>query len=160
MIAFEEKSYGEIVLHPPPLSYLSMMMVPFLLSSWVMQYVSKGFSYLMHWLENIFFLLGFLLFEVLLAPLAYAKVWVNILVNSLGALRTICNGLLWAVLGIPMTLFLVIRDLTYLMMILCKHQGCRHGKPDEFGETVMDIELREKLYNESRCTVIALYKRL
>jgi hypothetical protein len=143
MIAFEEKSYGEIVLHPPPLSYLSAMMIPFLVSSWLMQYLSKGFSYLMHWLENIFFLLGFLFFEIILAPIAYMKVWVNILVNSLGALRTIANSLLWAVIGIPMTFFLVIRDLVYLMMILCKHQGCRYGKPDEFGEVVLDSDFRE-----------------
>jgi hypothetical protein len=66
-------------------------------------------------------MMGFLIFEMFLAPLAYMKVWVNVLLNSLGALRTIGNSLLWALIGIPMTLFLVIRDLVYLIMILCKH---------------------------------------
>jgi hypothetical protein len=160
MIAFEDKAYGEIVLHPPPLSYLSTMMIPFLLSPWLMQYIAKGFSYLMHWLENLFFMLGFLIFEMFLAPLAYIKVWANVLLNSLGALRTICNSLLWAVIGLPMTFFLVIRDLAYLIMILCKHQGCRHGKPDDLSEIEIDPDQRELLYNETRCTVIALYKRL
>lgn len=40
MIAFEEKAYGEIVLHPPPLSYISMVMIPFVWSSFLMTYVT------------------------------------------------------------------------------------------------------------------------
>ena len=30
MIAFSDKSYGEIVLHAPPLSYLTLIMIPFM----------------------------------------------------------------------------------------------------------------------------------
>jgi hypothetical protein len=40
MIAFDEKSYGEIVLHPPPLSYMSAIMIPFVISSWLMKYIT------------------------------------------------------------------------------------------------------------------------
>ncbi len=138
MIAFDEKSYGEIVLHPPPLSYLSAVMIPFLLSSWVMKYISKAFSYVMHWIENLCFLIGFLLFEFMLAPIAYVKVWLNIILNSLGAFKLLCNCLMWLLFGIPMTLFLLLRDLTYLILILCRHQGCRFGKPDDFAEDPMD----------------------
>jgi len=160
MIAFDEKSYGEIVLHPPPLSYMSTLMIPFVFSSFLMQYITKGFSYMMHWLENLIFIFGFLLFEFLLFPIAYLKIWVNIILNSLGVLMTLCNCLSWALLGIPVSLFLVIRDACYLMKILCYHQGCRYGKLDELAEEELPVEQRELIYNATRSTVIALYKRL
>lgn len=160
MIAFEEKSYGEIVLHPPPLSYMSAIMIPFVFSSWLMKYITLGFSYMMHWIENFFFMMGFLIFELLLAPIAYVKVWLNIIINSLGALKTIGNCFMWLLFGIPMTFFLLLRDVTFLIMILCRHQGCRYGKPDDFAEILMAAEERELLYNATRSTVIALYKRL
>jgi hypothetical protein len=125
MIAFEDECYGEIVLHPPPVSYLSAMMIPFLISSVVMKYLTKGFSYTMHWIENLFFLFGFLLFEGALAPLAYIKVWVNMITNSLGVIKMVMNCLMWALLGVPMITFLLLRDAFYLLKILSYHQGCR-----------------------------------
>jgi hypothetical protein len=131
MIAFEDKSYGEIVLHPPPVSYLSAMMIPFVISSFIMEYITKGFSYMMHWLENLIFIMSFLLFELFLFPIAYLKVWLNIILNSLGVLMTIGNCISWALAGLPVMFFLVLRDACYLIKILCYHQGCRYGKHDE-----------------------------
>jgi hypothetical protein len=160
MIAFEDKSYGEMVLHPPPLSYLSAALIPFTFSSFLMLYITKAFSYLMHWIENLFFIFGFLFLELALAPLAYIKVWLNIILNSLGFLKTVVNCIVWAIVGIPMMIFLLLRDIGYLMIILCHHQGCRHGKIDELAEVVIDIGVRDRVYNETRNTVIALYKRL
>jgi hypothetical protein len=121
MIAFDEKSYGEIVLHPPPLSYMSAIMIPFVFSSWIMVYITKGFSYIMHWIENLCFLFGFLMFELMLVPIAYIKVWINIILNSLGVLKTIGNCFMWLLFGIPMMIFLLFRDIAYLIMILCRH---------------------------------------
>lgn len=121
MIAFEDKSYGEIVLHPPPVSYMSAVMILFVWSSFLMKYTTKGFSYLMHWIENAIFIGGFLFFEAALAPLAYLKVWWNIIANSMGLLKTIINCILWAILGLPMMVFLLLRDATYLIKILGYH---------------------------------------
>jgi hypothetical protein len=161
MIAFEERSYGEIILHPPPLSYLSTLMIPFLVSSFVMQYISKGFSYLMYWLENLFFISGFLFLELLIAPVAYVKVWINIVRNSMGVLKTILNCIVWGLIGLIMTGFLMFRDVAYIIRILCYHQGCREGRIDDLLAVVEEEPaLRIKVYNETRSTVISLYKRL
>lgn len=121
MIAFEERAYGEIILHPPPLSYLSTLMIPFLVSSFVMQYVSMGFSFLMYWLENIFFIMSFMLLEMFIAPVAYVKVWINIIKNSMGVLKTILNCVVWGLIGLIMTFFLLFRDVAYMIRILCYH---------------------------------------
>lgn len=123
MIAFEDESYGEIVLHPPPVSYMSTVMVLFIWNSTVMKYVTKMFSYLMHWIENLFFIFGFIMFEGALAPLAYIKIWINIIANSMSLLKTIMNCIAWAIMGLPMMIFLILRDSFYLTRILFAHQG-------------------------------------
>jgi hypothetical protein len=121
MIAFSDRSYGEIVLHPPPLSYLSALMIPFLVSSKAMAFLSKGFSYFMFWLENVFFIGGFIGFEVAIMPVAYVKVWINIIRNSMGVLNTILNCIVWLLIGLFMMIFLLIRDVGYLIKILSYH---------------------------------------
>ncbi len=121
MIAFSDRNYGEMVLHPPPLSYLTITMVFFTPFEKVMGYVSKFFSYLMFWIENTFFLLGFFAFEFILFPLAYLKIWFNLVKNSLGLIRTLINCLVWAVVGIPLMAFIAFRDFGYLMKILIMH---------------------------------------
>jgi hypothetical protein len=125
MIAFNDREYGEIVLHPPPVSYLSAMMIPFLVSRKAMTFISKGFSYMMYWVENIFIVLAFFAFEVAIMPVAYIKVWINIIKNSMGVLNTIVNCLVWLLIGLFMMIFLLFRDLFNLIKILSFHYGCR-----------------------------------
>lgn len=138
MTAFSEPSYGEIVLHPPPLSYLSILMAPFLVSRKAMQYISKWFSYLMFWIENFLFIFAFLVFEVCISPIAYAKVWINLIKNSMGVLNTIVNCAIWLVIGIFIMFYLLLRDVVYLMKILGHHDGCKAGKVDDIGEDPVD----------------------
>lgn len=121
MIAFSDKSYGEMVLHPPPLSYLTILMIFFTPLPRAMVYISKFFSYLMFWIENLFFILGFLGFEMLIVPLAYIKIWFNIVKNSIGILRRLANCIGWAIVGLPMMMFIVFRDLAYIIKILGSH---------------------------------------
>lgn len=121
MTAFEERSYGEIILHPPPLSYLSTMMMPFLVSSFLMRYISAGFSYFMYWLENIFFIFTFLFIEIGMAPIAYIKIWINIIRNSMGIFKIIINCVIMLLIGLFMIFFLIFRDVYYLTKILCYH---------------------------------------
>mgnify|MGYP001557908290 CR=1 FL=1 len=121
MIAFSDKSYGEMVLHPPPLSYLTIWMVLFLPFKGGMVYISKFFSYLMYWIENSILLGCFLILEMLFMPFAYLKIWFNILKSTSGVIRTIINCLVWAIIGVPMILFLVFRDFIYMMRILSYH---------------------------------------
>ena len=131
MIAFSDKAYGEIVLHAPPLSYLSILMVPFLFCEKAIFYVAKSFSYIMFWTENLVFLIAYFLFEILILPLTYLKVWYNIFRTSMGVLKLILNCIVWAIIGIFMMVWLLFSDLVNLFRILCFHQGCRVGQKDE-----------------------------
>ena len=160
MIAFSEKSYGEIILHPPPLSYLSLLMIPFMFFRTLMIYITKGFSFMMFWLENIIFISFFLAFELIISPFAYIKVWFNIVRNSMGVCRTILNCIVWAIIGVIMMFYIVVSDCVNLIKILCYHNGCRHGFIDDLAEEEVDTALKIKVYNETRATVISLYKRL
>jgi len=128
MIAFEDKFYGELVLHPPPVSYLSSVMLLGIFSTTAMTYITMGFSYLMHWIENFFFIGGFIMFEAALAPLAYIKIWINIIANSMSLLKTIVNCIAWAVMGLPMMAFMILRDSAFLIRILSNHQGCQYTR--------------------------------
>lgn len=121
MIAFNEDSYGEIVLHPPPVSYLALIMVPFLPSRFLMKYIGKGFSYMMFWVENVLFLVAFIAFEAMMYPVAYIKVWINIVQNSIGVFKLLINCLLMALVGQIILGFLIFRDAYYFIKILCFH---------------------------------------
>lgn len=121
MIAFNNESYGELVLHPPPVSYLCIVMLPFLFSKNMMVKVSSYFSYGMFWLENTLLISAFFMLEVVICPLVYIKVWINILRNSIGAVKTLINSAVWTLIGVPMTLYLIFRDCSFMVHILQCH---------------------------------------
>lgn len=54
---------------------------------------------------------------------------------------------------------MVFRDVHYLIKILSMHEGCRkaRGLADELKVEVIDKELKLRVYNEIRETVIAVY---
>lgn len=119
MIAFNEKSYGEIILHPPPLSYLCIILLPFLGNKEKMKRVTKMFSLLMFWIENAFFVTGFFFFEIVLLPFAYLRTTLNLFhVIDAGFLRKIGLFICWVILGLPLDIYLVYKDLTYFLKIL------------------------------------------
>ena len=129
--------------------------------------ISKFFSYVMYWIENIVLLFCFLIFELFLLPLAYIQIWFNILKCSF-SLRTVINFLLFLSTGPFLMLFIVFRDFYYLFRICSCHQGCRASslnkiKPQQL-ETTQSIEneqlLKIRVFNEVRVTVICLFKRL
>ena len=115
---------------------------------------------MMFWLENFLMIVSFLILEFVLSPLAYVKIWWNILSNSAGVLNIIMNSIIFAVIGFPWIIFLVLRDCTYLIRILCLHKGCRFGRFNDHIEMELDAGLRVRIYNETRATVILLFKRL
>jgi hypothetical protein len=87
---------------------------------------------MMHWLENLFFVSCFLLLlESLLLPLAYLKVLMNLLTNSLSFLKALLNCLVWVLIGVPVMLLLVVLDVCNLLRILAYHEGCRSSRPEE-----------------------------
>lgn len=121
MIAYDDKIYGEIVLHPPPLSYVSILMVPFLVHKKSMRLVSTCFAYSMFWAENLLFVFLFFIVEIIICPFAYMKIWWNIIFNSQSFFKILMSIIIFAIIGIPMILFLVLRDCAYVIYILSFH---------------------------------------
>ena len=75
LIAFKDRSYGELVLHAPPLSGIVVILLPFIFNRDLMARFSRVLSVTMFWIENCFFILMFGGFEMVVAPLAYIKNW-------------------------------------------------------------------------------------
>eukprot|EP00347_Sterkiella_histriomuscorum_P022855 403336899 len=159
LIAFENDVFGEIVLHTPPINYFVLTILPFMVNSVLMKKVTKGFSYAMFWAENVIFVFIFLIYEICLIPAVYIKTFINIVSCSVGLFTIMFQLSYWFFSGIFFSFFLIFRDIYYLLKILSMHQGCRQamGLADELKEDVIDKDLKLKVYNEIRETVIAVY---
>lgn len=98
-----------------------------------MPYVCKYFSLMMYWLENVIFILMFVVVELLLVIPVYIKNLLQIAWASIGLFTTALNVAIWVFGGIPLTIFIALRDVFNLVNILRMHEGCRtfQGMTDE-----------------------------
>jgi hypothetical protein len=125
MIAFSNKQYGEMILHPPPLSYSSLILILFSWNKQVSARACLAFSYCMFWIENFFFMTFFLTYEFILFPIVYTKVFVNILRSPFGMFTLMFYTGFWLFLGPLLILIYIMRDCWYLFLILKMHNGCQ-----------------------------------
>jgi hypothetical protein len=119
-------------MHPPPLSFAVGILLPFIWSREVMTKFSKYMSYFMFWMENLIYLLAFLLFELLISPLVYVKLYLNLFglfyfhnfeSNGSGKCRSLLYLLLWFFLGPFIMLWILCKDLSNFYIILVNHDG-------------------------------------
>jgi hypothetical protein len=122
LIAFNDRDYGEIVLHAPPLSYIWSILLPFMWSRTVVAALTKVISYLMFWIENIVFIAFFILLEFALMPIAYFKIWFNIITNSSSILIMFTNSVFYAFAGFGIMFWVLLKDIAYLIKILAYHE--------------------------------------
>ena len=163
MIAFENENFGEIVIHPPPINFLSAFLVPMvLLKKEYTAKICKAFSYGIYWIENCIFILVFLLGSFLMIPFAYAKAFTNIYKGTPMLKLKLIYFLAWIFSGFFFLFFMAVRDCKILFKILTMHSGCRHayGLVDEESEIHIDKDLKLKLYNEMRETVIEMFIKI
>jgi hypothetical protein len=73
---------GELVIHPPIISCLCFFLVPFVFFNYKGKKIALYFSYLIFWIENIFLIVFFLLFDMSLVPFAYFITFYNISQNA------------------------------------------------------------------------------
>jgi hypothetical protein len=140
--AFSDRTYGEMVLHPPPLSYANLILIPYLVNRKAMAKISTIFSYVLYWLENTFFIFGFFMFEFAVCPLAYLKVWVNIFRNSANFLNLFFYCILWLIFGLPITVYLVLNDVFNLIRLMTYYKGCRYGMKDLMADEKLDAKAK------------------
>jgi len=121
----ENEAYAQLVIHPSPMAFLNfpILLFCFLPEAALIQ-ISKKFSILIFWMENIFYLLIFLVFEVVLIPFVYLKMLVVIPWATLGLFTSIFYEIFWFIGGIVLLIFMALRDVYHFMWILSMHDGC------------------------------------
>jgi Ion transport protein len=117
-IAFKDRDYGELVMHPPPLSFISGILLLFVWSRPLIGKVSKMISLMMFWFENIFYVLFFFIFEILISPLAYMKVWYNLMLmlrttgtGTISFFKSLIYCMIWAFLGPILMTYIISMDI-------------------------------------------------
>ena len=60
----------------------------------------------------------------------------------MGVLNLNTNCVVWLLIGIPTIVFLLLRDVFYLLKILCYHNGCRYGKTEELAEDLVEPRVK------------------
>jgi hypothetical protein len=83
MLAFETPTYGELVIHAPPLNIFCILLVPFTVNPKIMEKASKYFSYMMYWIENSLLVCCFIGLEFFIYPLVFLKSFCNVVHMSL-----------------------------------------------------------------------------
>ena len=91
MIAFEDERIGELMVHSPPLNVFSLLMLPTLAVPGLTEKVTKRFSYLNFWIENIFIVIVFMVYELCMLPFAYLLTFYNLIVTSNSMKSTVLN---------------------------------------------------------------------
>lgn len=151
-----KSDYKELVLQPAPLAYLWLILVPFTPSVNMTKKVGKKFSYVMYWLENIVFITIFILFELLISPLMYLKMFYNIWFIPQSMLTRIFVYIGWFFGGYIFIFFLILYDTKIFINILKNYQG--HQKSSDEDNELRGID-RGKIYNQLRSTMVNLYHR-
>jgi hypothetical protein len=75
----DPNGYSEIIIHPPPLNVFTLPIIPCIIKKSLMKKASEVFSKFIFWVENVFYIIGFLGYELLLCPYIYFKILLNIL---------------------------------------------------------------------------------
>ncbi|CDW75745.1 UNKNOWN [Stylonychia lemnae] len=158
---FEEPAYGELVLHPPPLSYGCIILLPFVRNRRKMLKLSRLFSMVMFWIENCIFIPFFILFEIIMIPLAYLKTALSILlfIDS-GVFRKIFVLAIWLTFGFFIDFYLVYKDIQNVIHILLHPKGFQQNIWQQFQDDTLPIETQIDLLNLARDSVISLFKTL
>lgn len=122
MIAYIDKHYGELVLHAPPVNVATIILLPFVpFCPTLMPRLSRYFSLMNFWLENLIGVLFFIIFELILIPIVFLKTNFNIMYSTHGLFTTVFNLLKWLIFGMFYLFFILTNDVFMLLKILSMH---------------------------------------
>lgn len=120
----------------------------------------------MYHAENVLFVMFFMVGEVFLIVPVYMKVFWNIQ-RATQSMTTFLFLVVWTIFGLPLCLLMALKDTFNLLKILQASEGFLATKEyqelnskNEMHEDEFDLELRIKVQNQVRDTVIQLYKDL
>ena len=129
MIAFKNECYGEIIKHPAPACLLNLPLVIICLVPKLdpkfLEDCNILFSKTMFWLENIFWIAVFFVFEIALTPIVYLVNFYTIIWSTSGTFLPMIYCGMWVVSGPFFCIFIVFRDIGFFTSILAMHDGCK-----------------------------------
>ena len=140
--------YEELVVHPPPLNCLVLILVPSLFRPHMMQGTARIYGRLIFCIENVFYIIYFVLYCLCLIPYIYVRLLVNILMIASGpkfkTAMMIWVG--WVLGGLFYLLYTLIMDTYRYINILCDLKEDQ----DDFESKQKDDQIQDKIciYNE------------
>jgi hypothetical protein len=142
----DKDGYKELVIHPPPLNFLTIFVVFGVFKRSCMKSLGDTFSKLVFWFENIPFIFAFLIYEISLVPLVYFKQLTAFVAKS-NWKNFIPLTLFWLILGPFVILFLgVIGDLMSFLRVLCDYKLAEEEEKEKAEEEFNKDKV--VLYNE------------
>ena len=147
LIAQKDNSgYTELVMHPPPINYMLIFLLPSIFNKEMMVKNSAIFSKLNFWFENIYYITEQLLYELMLVPYIYIR---NMsFIATLSGLSFNCLKLLlfWIPCGLFFLLYNVFMDIINFINVL-RSLKLDAGKKEELQAEYVKMD-KIVLYNE------------
>jgi hypothetical protein len=135
--------------------------IPEKVSPGLMGRVTLKFSYINFWVENIFMVIVFFIYELCLLPFSYLLTFYNLVVTSHGTYKLILNWFRWAIFGLLYLNFIIAKDIFYLFRILSMYRGCKAADPhyniDDDDDEGLSDDQKILVYNEIRIIVMQMY---
>ena len=119
----DEWGYAELLVHPPPINYLTGLILFSVFKDNMMLRASSAFSKLIFWLENlVFFIPYMMLYEAMLIPVIYLQIVYNILRVEIKSPHTgIFWSIMWLIIG-PFYLFYAwLNDMYFYLKVLFEY---------------------------------------
>jgi hypothetical protein len=141
----DPNGYSELVIHPPPINVFVIFILPCIFRKSWMKKGAECFSKFIFWLENVAYIFSFLIYELMLCPVIYLKIFLNIIILA-GWLKVIPLLFFWMFVGPFVLLFAICKDLFFYIKILCDYQD----EEDQFKEKEEEDFKQDKIviYNE------------
>lgn len=117
----DKHGYAELVIHPPPFNAFTIFLTPFAVHRKAMKAVGGCFGKVIYWVENFFYIIGFFIYEWILVPFIFLKVFFNI-IRLAGILMFLPLLLVWILVGPFLLIFDVLKDTGYFIATLCNYQ--------------------------------------
>lgn len=94
-----------------------------------MRKAAECFSKFMFWVENTVYIIGFLIYEFLMFPIVYFKIFLSLFFMA-GITKFIPFSLFWLFIGPFIIMGFIAKDMFFYIKILCDYQD----EEDQFKE--------------------------
>jgi hypothetical protein len=117
----DEWGYSELVMHPPPLNFFTIFLIPCVIRKGLMKRMAELFGKLMFWLENLLYFIIMFIYEMILVPFIFFRVCFHIIrLSTISSMVFLL--LVWVFTGIFFLLFNVYKDMFYYLKIMCDYK--------------------------------------